>query len=128
MPPRGAPRGGGTALGVEFGSIDGIVRRLTSAMSRRRFGALAAGLALGAPVVASAGKKKGKGTSKRCLKRLDACAKSSQRRGRPSRCATSHGSGSNTCCGGEGATCGSDLTCCVPLTCEGGRCVMAEPV
>lgn len=105
---------------MDLGSIDGAVRRLASAVSRRRLGLAAVGLALGAPAATTAGKKK------RCVKRLDTCAKASQCCGKKSRCATSHGTGSNTCCGGQGATCSSDLTCCVPLMCEGGRCVMVE--
>ncbi len=101
---------------MEFGSIENAVRRLTSAVSRRRLGLLAAGLALGTPAAAAAGKTK-------CRKRRAACTKSAQCCGKKTRCATSHGSGSNTCCGGNGATCSSTLTCCVPLMCEGGRCV-----
>ena len=104
---------------MDIGSIENVVRRLTAAVSRRRFGMVAAGLALGAPA-ASAGKK-------RCRKQRAACTKSSQCCGKKTRCATSHGSGSDTCCGGQGATCGSTLTCCVPLMCEGGRCVPQPP-
>lgn len=107
---------------MDIGLSEGAVRRLTAAVSRRRLGMVAAGLAFGAPAAASAG------TKKRCRKRLADCTKSSQCCGRKTRCATSHGNGSNTCCGGEGATCGSDLTCCMPLMCEDGHCVQVPPV
>lgn len=104
---------------MDIGSIGSAVRRLTAVVSRRRFGMTAVGLALGTPAAAA-------GKNPRCRKRRAACARSSQCCSKKTRCATSHGSGSNTCCGGKGATCGSTLTCCVPLMCEGGRCVQPE--
>jgi hypothetical protein len=63
----------------------------------------------------------------RCKKRQKPCTKKSQCCGKKVRCATSHGAGADTCCGGLGATCSSDLTCCVPLDCRNGRCRNARP-
>jgi hypothetical protein len=37
-------------------------------------------------------------------------------------CGTSHGAGSNTCCGSLGASCGSTLSCCIEYMCQGGQC------
>jgi hypothetical protein len=100
-------------------AIGGAVRRLSALVSRRRLGLVAAGLATAGAPVAAAGRRK------RCSRqRLDDCTADKQCCGRNTRCATSHSEGSNTCCGGQGATCSSDLTCCVPLMCEGGRCVL----
>jgi hypothetical protein len=38
-------------------------------------------------------------------------------------CGTSHGSGSNTCCGTQGAVCGSTLDCCIDQLCVSSTCV-----
>jgi hypothetical protein len=38
-------------------------------------------------------------------------------------CGTSHGSGSNTCCGTSGAICGKTLDCCIDQCCINSTCV-----
>jgi len=38
-------------------------------------------------------------------------------------CGTSHGSGSNTCCGAQGAVCGSTFDCCIDQCCISSTCV-----
>lgn len=102
-------------------TFDGAVRRWAAALTRRRAGALlTAGLAsavLGRSPVAAA----------RCRKRLADCTAKAQCCGKKTLCSTSHGAGSKTCCGGKGATCTSDLTCCIKFMCENGRCVVPPP-
>jgi len=100
-------------------TFDRLARTMAGGLRPRRAvlkslagGALAAPLALAADEAAAG----------RCRKRLKTCTRAGQCCGRKVRCATSHGAGSDTCCGGQGATCSSDLTCCVPLFCNGGRC------
>ena len=101
--------------------FDRFTRQLVARSSRRRaLTALASGVlgtALGLGGLDDA-------AARTCRKRLQACTRRSQCCGRDVRCATSHGAGDNTCCGGPGATCRSDLTCCIPLLCNAdGRCV-----
>jgi hypothetical protein len=38
-------------------------------------------------------------------------------------CGTSHGSGSDTCCGTQGAVCGSTFDCCIDQLCVSSTCV-----
>jgi hypothetical protein len=38
-------------------------------------------------------------------------------------CGTSHGSGSNTCCGTQGAICSGTLDCCIDQLCVSSTCV-----
>ena len=66
----------------------------------------------------------GRSATGHCKQRLADCTAKSQCCGKRSKCATSHGAGSNTCCGGQGATCTSDLTCCIEFMCENGRCAL----
>lgn len=104
-------------------TFDGLAQRLATSVSRRRTaqllaGGLTAGL-LGRPVI---------GSAKRCTKRTQSCTTKAQCCGKKARCATSHGGGSDTCCGARGARCSSDLTCCIKYLCEGGRCVPPPPM
>jgi hypothetical protein len=66
--------------------------------------------------------------AKRCRRRLKPCTKKTQCCGyrKGVRCATSHGAGSKTCCGSTGATCTSDLTCCISHLCFEGTCQRFE--
>lgn len=97
-----------------------VARGWPTAVTRRR---VVAALALGLPAIAPATVE----GAKRCKRRLAPCTKKSRCCGKRSVCGTSHGEGSNTCCGGKGATCGSDLTCCIAFLCEAGRCLPPPP-
>jgi len=97
--------------------FDGALRRWATAVSRR--GLVAGGLAgLAAGLLGRAPT----GAAKRCKRRLAACTRKRDCCGRGVRCATSHGAGSNTCCGGLGARCTSTFGCCTPYLCMDGRC------
>jgi len=102
---------------MEHRAFDGAVRRFAAAATRRRVAGLVAVALTGGLGRAEAG------AAKRCKRRLAACTRKTRCCGRKSVCATSHGAGSNTCCGGKGARCASDLTCCTGYLCEDGRCV-----
>jgi hypothetical protein len=65
---------------------------------------------------------KSKGAQAACQTNKECCKKKTRYI-----CGTSHGSGTNTCCGSPGATCnGGTLDCCTDSCCIGGKCVLGS--
>ncbi len=113
--PRQGENGGEDMKSRRFESA---VRWLAAAMSRRRAGVIVAAGLMGDGL----GRTEPAG-AKRCKRRLAPCTDKTQCCGKKVLCGTSHGAGNDTCCGGRGASCSSDLTCCQRFLCEEGRCV-----
>lgn len=67
---------------------------------------------------------KPKGAQAACQTNKECCTKKTKYV-----CGTSHGSGTNTCCGSPGATCsGGTLDCCTDSCCIGSKCVLGACV
>ena len=117
-------------------AFDAFTRRTAAAVSRRKslltIGGAALGATVAAPFVVEADLKK-KECKKKCKKKCQCkpkppqadCAKSDDCCPDKTKytCGTSHGSGSNTCCGTQDAVCGSTLDCCIDQCCINSTCV-----